>query len=87
MSTVLTLTGLQNTQIDIIPEVYTRRDVALLEARQVTTITDAFDADIAADALRGVSNLWKEVEAARKIVKGPVDDLVKKITIGQRVKK
>ena len=79
MSTALTLTGLQNAQIDIIPEVYTRRDVALLEARQVTTISDAFDADIAADALRGVSNLWKEVEAARKIVKGPVDDLVKKI--------
>jgi hypothetical protein len=75
----LTLSGLQNAQIDIIPEVYTRRDVAVLEARQITSIGDAFEAESAADALRAVSNLWKEIEAARKTIKGPVDDLVKKI--------
>lgn len=79
MSTALTLTGLQNTQIEIAPDAHARRHVALLVAKKVTEITDAFDAEIATDALRGVTNLWKEVEASRKIVKGPVDDLVKKI--------
>jgi hypothetical protein len=79
MSTALTLSGLQNAQIDILPEVFTRRDIAVLEARQVVTITDAFEAECAADALRGVSTIAKEIEAARKIVKDPVLALGKKI--------
>jgi hypothetical protein len=79
MSTALTLSGLQNAQIDIIPEVYTRRDFAVLEARHITSIGDAFEAESAADALRAVSTLAKEIEAARKIVKDPVLALGKKI--------
>jgi hypothetical protein len=79
MSTALTLSGLQNAQIDIIPEVYTRRDVAVLEARQITSIGDAFEAESAADALRAVSTIAKEIEEARKIVKDPVLALGKKI--------
>lgn len=79
MSTALTLNGLQNAQIDILPEVFTRRDVAVLEARQITSIGDAFEAECAADALRGVSTIAKEIEAARKIVKDPVLALGKKI--------
>jgi hypothetical protein len=63
MSTALTLSGLQNAQIDILPEVFTRRDIAVLEARQITSIGDAFEAEIATDALRGVSVLAKEIEA------------------------
>jgi len=79
MSTALTLSGLQNAQIDILPEVFTRRDVAVLEARQITSIGDAFEAECAADALRGVSTIAKEIEAARKIVKDPVLALGKRI--------
>jgi hypothetical protein len=79
MSTALTLTGLQNTQLGIVPEVYTRRDVAVLEARQITSIGDAFEAESAADALRAVSTIAKEIEEARKIVKDPVLALGKKI--------
>jgi hypothetical protein len=79
MSTALTLSGLQNAQIDILPEVFTRRDIAVLEARQITTITDAFEAEIATDALRGVSVLAKEIESARVAVKAPVIALGKKI--------
>jgi hypothetical protein len=79
MSTALTLSGLQNTQLGIIPEVYTRRDVAVLEARQITSIGDAFEAESAADALRAVSTIAKEIEEARKIVKDPVLALGKKI--------
>jgi hypothetical protein len=79
MSAALTLSGLQNAQIDIIPEVYTRRDVAVLEARQITSIGDAFEAESAADALRAVSTIAKEIEEARNIVKDPVLALGKKI--------
>jgi hypothetical protein len=79
MSAALTLSGLQNAQIDILPEVYTRRDVAVLEARQITSIGDAFEAESAADALRAVSTIAKEIEEARKIVKDPVLALGKKI--------
>ena len=75
----LTLSGLQNAHIDIVPEVFTRRDVAVLEARQITSIGDAFDAEIAADALRAVSVLAKEIESARVEVKAPVIALGKKI--------
>lgn len=80
MSTpALTLTGLQHAQIDLAPDAFERRSVALNAAARVPAVEDAMDAEDAADALRLLSGLVKEVEAARKVVKAPVLDLSKKI--------
>lgn len=80
MSTqALTLTGLQHAQIELKPDAIVRRDSALVIARRVTSVTDAMEAEEAADALRLLTSLAKETEAARKVVKEPVLELGKRI--------
>lgn len=80
MSTaLLSLAGLQHAQIDLAPDATQRRDAALASARTIVAIADAFDAETAADALRAVTELAKQVETARKIIKEPVLELGKKI--------
>lgn len=79
MSTVLTIAGLQNTQIDLAPDAFERREDILATTRSVTAVADAMDAEIAADALRLVTGLVKEVEDARTTIKAPVLELGKKI--------
>jgi hypothetical protein len=75
----LILTGLQHAQIELAPDAFERRRIALAAAARVPAVTDAMDAEEAADALRGLATLAKEIEAARKIVKEPVLTLGKKI--------
>ena len=79
MSAVLTITGLQHTQIEITPNSYERRDDILATTGSVTDIEDALDADIAANALKIVSDIVKEVEAARTTIKNPVLEIGRKI--------
>lgn len=75
----LTLTGLQHAQVDIQPAAFARRDAILVAARRVEAVGDAMEAEEAADALRALSGLCKEVEAIRKEIKAPVLELGKKI--------
>jgi len=78
-SLALTLTGLSHAQIDLAPDATTRRALALQSAATITSVTDAFDADCAASALREVTLLAGEIETARVEIKAPVLALGKKI--------
>lgn len=79
MSTLLTVSGLQHAQLDLAPGATERRDQALAHAAMVTTIGDAFEADLAAGTLKEVTDLCREVEAARTAIKAPVLELGRKI--------
>ena len=80
MSTAaLTITGLQHAQVELAPDSYERRSIAMNAAARVPAVADAMDAEDAADALRLLGALVKDVEAARKVVKEPVLELGKKI--------
>lgn len=79
MSTALTLTGLQSAEIAIAAEARELRDKLLAEIREVTSVADAFDADVAADVLKRATQLSRGIEADRTTVKAPVLALGKKI--------
>lgn len=79
MSTALTITGLQAAEIAIAPEARDLRDKLLVEIRGVTAVSDAFDADCAADVLKRATQLARGIEADRTTVKAPILALGKKI--------
>ena len=79
MSTALTITGLQSTEIAIAPEARELRDKLLVEIRGIAVVSDAFDADVAADVMRRATQLSRGIEADRTTVKAPVLALGKKI--------
>ncbi len=79
MSTALTLTGLQSAEIVIADEARAMRDKLLVEIREVTAVSDAFDADVAADVLKRATQLARGIEADRTTVKAPILALGKKI--------
>lgn len=79
MSTALTLTGLQSAEIAIADEARAMRDKLLVEIRDITAVSDAFDADVAADVLKRATQLTRGIEANRTTVKAPVLDLGRKI--------
>lgn len=75
----LTLTGLQHAEVAIQADAYARRDTILVTARRVATVGDAMEAEEAADSLRSLAALCKEVETIRKEIKAPVLELSKRI--------
>lgn len=79
MSTSITITGLQATQIEIAPEARELRDSLLAEIKGVASVADAFDADCAADVLKRAKELTRSIEASRTSVKAPVLELGRKI--------
>ena len=79
MSTALTITGLQSTEIAIAPEARELRDKLIVEIREVISVSDAFDADVAADVLKRATQLSRGIESDRSTVKAPVLALGKKI--------
>lgn len=79
MSEYLHLSGLSETQITILPDAAKVRDAALAKASCITAVTDAFESEMAADALRDLKTLERSIEDARKIVKAPVLELSRKI--------
>ena len=79
MSTALTITGLQSAEISIAAEARELRDKLLVEIREVTSVSDAFDADVAADVLKRATQLSRGIESDRSTVKAPVLALGKKI--------
>jgi uncharacterized protein (DUF2384 family) len=78
-ATALTLTGLQHAQIDTQPDAFRRRDMVLAASQRILSVADAMEAEEAADALRALAGLCKQVEADRKQIKAPVLELSKKI--------
>lgn len=79
MTTALTITGLQSAEIAIAAEARDLRDKLLVEIREVTAVSDAFDADVAADVLKRATQLARGIEADRTTVKAPILALGKKI--------
>ena len=79
MSTALTITGLQSAEISIAAEARELRDKLLVEIRKVTSVSDAFDADVAVDVMKRATQLSRGIEADRNTVKAPVLALGKKI--------
>ena len=79
MSTSLTITGLQSAEISIAAEARELRDKLLVEIREVTSVSDAFDADVAVDVMKRATQLSRGIEADRNTVKAPVLALGKKI--------
>lgn len=79
MNTALTLTGLQSAEIAIAPEARELRDKLLVEIRDITAVSDAFDADVAVDVMKRATQLSRGIESDRSTVKAPVLALGKKI--------
>jgi len=75
----LALTGLQSAEIAIAPEARELSDKLLVEIRDITAVSDAFDADVAVDVMKRATQLSRGIEADRNTVKAPVLALGKKI--------
>lgn len=79
MEQILTIVGVADAQISLVPEATKYRDKLVAEAAAITSITDAVDADAANNLLREIHNQLKAVEGARKEIKKPVDELAARI--------
>lgn len=79
MSGALTLTGLGNPEIQLTREARTIRDALLAEAAECLRVTDAFEAEVAADLLKRTKGWTRQIEAGRSAVKAPVLELSRRI--------
>jgi len=79
MSAPMTLTGIGDAQVEIALSSHVLRFEALTRAQAVLSVGDAMDAAEASDALRLLTQLSKQVEAARVEVGKPVLELTRKI--------
>lgn len=79
MNQPLTITGIKHADIDIEPGAYAAKEAALHASKLVIAVTDPLDAEWAAEALKAVTSLCKEVEACRTEIKAPV------LAIGKRI--
>lgn len=85
---VLTLSGLTTATVDISQEARDHRNALLALTADVTTVTTAEEARIAAEVLKNVKAFTRTIEETRKIVKEPVlaigrkvDDVAKEMTV------
>lgn len=72
MSTSITVAGIGDTTITIADGAREQRDDILSQLKDVTAVTDAFDADCAADVLKIATVFVRGVEAGRTEAKAPV---------------
>lgn len=79
MSSLITLRNVESLQIDIIPTLRDQRDAVLSDAQQVESVGDEFAEQIAADSLRAINSVLKQVENDRKDVKRPINEFAKLI--------
>jgi hypothetical protein len=79
VSAPITLTGIGDAQVEIAISSHALRSEALTRAQAVLAVGDAMDAAEASDALRLLTQLSKQVEAARVEVGKPVLELTRKI--------
>jgi hypothetical protein len=77
--TALVLTPKSDLSVSLAPDAITTRDDALKVAKEVVAIADDLDLEIAADALRNLKGLAREVETSRQAVKAPVIKLGRQI--------
>jgi len=77
--TALVLTPKADLSVSLAPDAITTRDDALKVAREIVGIADDLDLEIAADALRNLKGLAREVETGRQAVKAPVLKLSRQI--------
>jgi uncharacterized protein YfcZ (UPF0381/DUF406 family) len=77
--TALVLTPKADLSVSLAPDAITTRDDAVGVAKEITAITDDLDLEIAADALRNLKHLAREVETSRIAVKAPVLKLGRQI--------
>lgn len=75
----ITVSGIGDTTVSIAEGAREQRDGILSQLKQVTAVTDAFDADCAADVLKTATVFVRGVEAGRTEAKAPVLDLGRKI--------
>lgn len=76
---VLSLTGLQGITIDTSQEAKAQRDSLLTLAKEVTAVTSAEEARIAAEVLKSLKSFTRTIEDTRSMVKAPVLELGKKV--------
>ena len=79
MSKYITEPDIIDCSIEIVAEAFQLRDGALDKARDVKLIEDAFDAEIAAEAMRDLHEVIKGIEASRTAAKAPA------LTVGRRI--
>jgi len=70
--TALVLTPKADLSVSLAQDAITTRDDAIKVAREIVSIGDDLDLEIAADALRNLKGLAREVESSRQAVKAPV---------------
>ena len=68
---MITKLEIDETQIQIIPEAYLARNVAIHKAMLVTTVDDAFEAQSASTAMHALNEIVKGMEVSRKDAKAP----------------
>lgn len=73
------LIKIENMQVGLLSEAYALRDAALEAAALIGTVKTAQENDSATEAMKSVKRVMKQVEDARKAVKGPVWDLCTRI--------
>jgi len=78
-STALVLKGLSSVELSASASAIQRRDELLARARKGTVIPNEESATRAADLLKELKAFTRSIEEMRKAVKGPVDDLAKRI--------
>lgn len=78
-SELLKIDGLGDAKITFAPNAHELRDQMLAKAEEIDVVADALDADVAAGALRGITDVTREIEAGRKATKTPVLALGKRI--------
>lgn len=76
---ILKLLNHESGEIQIAPDSELLKQELLEQAASVTGVSDELDADLAANALKSITEVLKDVEAARKTVKAPVLELSRKI--------
>jgi hypothetical protein len=79
VSTSITVAGIGGTTISIADGAREQRDDILSQLRDVTAVSDAFDADTAASALKIATVFLRSIEAGRTEAKAPVLALGKQI--------
>lgn len=75
----LVLRGAETLEVDVIPSALEHRDETLSVARTVLTVDTPAEAELAAESIRDLRWIERQVEAARTAVKAPVLDIGRKI--------
>lgn len=76
---LIKVTEIEGVEIGLLPSAIETRDRLLKEAASISSVSDSFEADIAADTLKSITLSTRQIEQARKAVKAPVLELGKKI--------